>query len=146
MGVKWTMTAAMVLGLTACSQQGGSNLGPKTEISPTATTSTASASNGVSAPVHKGKASISHANLAEGKKVFDGTCTACHGTGIAGAPRVGDKQAWAHHIAKGDKVLLQHAEDGFTGKTGTMPARGGNPALSNQDVADAIAYMKSTVR
>ncbi|HET9122790.1 MAG TPA: c-type cytochrome [Acidiferrobacteraceae bacterium] len=145
MGVKWTMTAALALGLAACSQQGGSNLGPKTEISPSATTSTAVASN-AAAPVHKGKASISHANLAQGQKVFEGTCSACHGAGIAGAPRLGDKQAWAHHIAKGNKVLLAHAENGFTGKTGTMPARGGNPALSNQDVADAIAYMKSKVQ
>lgn len=145
MGVKWTMTAAMVLSLGACSQQGGSNVGPKTEISAAATASTASADS-ATAPVHKGQGSISHADLAQGEKVFGGTCSACHGAGIAGAPKLGDKQAWAPHIAKGNKVLLSHAENGFTGKTGTMPARGGNPSLSNQDVADAIAYMKSKVQ
>lgn len=137
--------------LVACSQQGQGNAGPKTVVAPQAAVQTP-ATTGMTAngaanavPVHHGKASIAHANVAQGKKVFQGTCFACHATGVAGAPKLGDKQAWAHHLAKGDKILLEHAENGFTGHTGTMPPRGGNPSLTNQDIADAIAYMKSKV-
>ncbi|MHB1949906.1 MAG: c-type cytochrome [Acidiferrobacteraceae bacterium] len=138
--------------LVACSPQGQGNAGPKTVISPqaqaqaTPAAGTAANTNATAAPVHHGKASIAHANIAKGKQVFEGTCFACHATGVAGAPKLGDKRAWAHHLAKGDKVLLAHAENGFTGHTGTMPARGGNPSLTNQDIADAIAYMKSKVK
>jgi len=144
---KWAVTAVIVLGLAACSrQQGQGNAGPKTEIAPSATVSQNQAPAANMSAAHTDKASINHADVAKGKTVFEGTCSACHATGVAGAPKLGDKQAWAHHLAKGDKVLLDHAENGFTGSSGTMPARGGNPSLSNQDVADAIAYMKSKVK
>lgn len=142
---RWALGAAIVISLAACSKQGNGNAGPKTEIAPSATVSQ-NAAPAAPAATHNDKASISHANIAKGKTVFEGTCAACHATGVAGAPKLGDKKAWAHHLAKGDKVLLAHAEQGFTGSTGTMPARGGNPSLSNQDIADAIAYMKSKVK
>lgn len=149
--IKSKRSLGTILGLVtlvACSQQGQGNAGPKTVIAPQATAATGTTTNAAAnaAPVHHGKASIAHANVAQGKQVFQGTCFACHATGVAGAPKLGDKQEWAHHLAKGDKVLLQHAENGFTGHTGTMPARGGNPSLTNQDIADAIAYMKSKVK
>ena len=60
-----------------------------------------------------------------GKALFEQTCSACHGAGIAGAPKAGDKSAWAPHIAKGLPTLYDHALHGFTGSTGTMPAKGG---------------------
>ncbi|MHB1586770.1 MAG: c-type cytochrome [Acidiferrobacteraceae bacterium] len=149
--IKSKRSLGTILGLVtlvACSQQGQGNAGPKTVIAPQAMAATGTTVNTstTAAPVHHGKASIAHANVAQGKRVFQGTCFACHATGVAGAPKLGDKQEWAHHLAKGDKVLLQHAENGFTGHTGTMPARGGNPSLTNQDIADAIAYMKSKVK
>lgn len=81
------------------------------------------------------------AAAANGKAVFDQTCTACHGPGIAGAPKFGDKAAWKHHIAKGLPVLYKHAEEGFHGSSGYMPARGGNPSLSNAQVEAAVRYM-----
>ena len=77
----------------------------------------------------------------QGEKVFDQTCKTCHGEGIAGAPEFGDKAAWADRIAQGMETLEKHAINGFTGKTGTMPPKGGNAALSDDEVKAAVEYM-----
>jgi len=77
----------------------------------------------------------------DGKKVYDTACTACHAAGIAGAPKSGDKAAWAPRIAQGANVLYDHAIKGFQGKAGVMPARGGNTSLSDADVKAAVDYM-----
>jgi cytochrome c5 len=80
-----------------------------------------------------------------GKELFDQTCSACHGAGIAGAPKAGDKAAWAHHIAKGLPTLYDHALHGFTGTTGTMPAKGGRTDAPDALVEQAVNYMVSLV-
>ena len=77
----------------------------------------------------------------DGKKVYDTACTACHTAGIAGAPKSGDKAAWAPRIAQGANVLYDHAIKGFQGKAGLMPAKGGNTSLSDADVKAAVDYM-----
>lgn len=77
----------------------------------------------------------------KGKQVYEGTCVACHGAGVAGAPKFGDKAAWKEHIAKGLPTLEQHAIHGFSGKKGFMPAKGGNTSLSDADVKAAVHYM-----
>jgi cytochrome c5 len=76
---------------------------------------------------------------ADGKKVFDSTCTACHSTGVAGAPKVGDKAQWGPRIAQGMDTLVQSALKG----KGAMPPKGGNASLSDADVRAAIEYMVS---
>jgi cytochrome c5 len=80
-----------------------------------------------------------------GKELFDQTCSACHGAGIAGAPKAGDKAAWASHIAKGLPTLYDHALHGFTGSTGTMPAKGGRTDVPDAMVEQAVNYMVSLV-
>lgn len=80
-----------------------------------------------------------------GQELFQQTCSACHGPGIAGAPKAGDKAAWAPHIAKGLPTLYDHALHGFTGHTGTMPAKGGRPTLPDAIVKRAVNYMVSLV-
>jgi cytochrome c5 len=80
---------------------------------------------------------------ADGKKVYDTACTACHTPGIAGAPKVGDKAAWSPRIAQGANVLYEHAIKGYQGKNGVMPPKGGNTALSDADVKAAVDYMTS---
>ena len=76
-----------------------------------------------------------------GAEVFGQVCKACHETGIAGAPKAGDKAAWGPRIAQGEKVLLQHALAGFQGKAGVMPAKGGNQDLTDDEVHRAVVYM-----
>ena len=76
---------------------------------------------------------------ADGKKVFDSTCTACHSTGVAGSPKLGDKSAWAPRIQQGMDTLLQSALKG----KGAMPPKGGNAALSDAEVRAAIEFMVS---
>jgi cytochrome c5 len=80
-------------------------------------------------------------NSDTGKKVYDTTCMACHAAGVAGAPKFGDKAAWAPRIAQGIGVLHAHAIKGFTGKSGMMPPKGGNMSLSDADVMAAVDYM-----
>ncbi|MFO1312600.1 MAG: c-type cytochrome [Burkholderiales bacterium] len=72
-----------------------------------------------------------------GKQVVDALCISCHGTGSAGAPRIGDQKAWAPLIAKGLTALSKTATTG----TGNMPSHGGNMKLSDIEVERAITYM-----
>ena len=77
----------------------------------------------------------------DGKQVYDAGCVACHGAGIAGAPRVGDSGAWVDRIGAGLDSLVAHAINGFQGNQGMMPAKGGNPSLSDEEVEAAVEYM-----
>jgi cytochrome c5 len=72
-----------------------------------------------------------------GKAVFDANCVACHGTGVAGAPKIGDKAAWAPRLKQGLDALHQSA---LKGKN-AMPPKGGNMSLSDADVAAAVDYL-----
>lgn len=78
---------------------------------------------------------------ADGQKTYQAACFACHGTGAAGAPKLGDKAEWKARIAQGDAVLNEHAIKGFKGSKGFMPAKGGRADLSDADVKAAVAYM-----
>jgi cytochrome c5 len=86
------------------------------------------------------------ADKPDGKKVFEASCAACHAAGIAGAPKFGDKAAWAPRIAQGVSVLYTHAIGGFQGKGGVMPPKGGNVALPDPDVKAAVDYMVAAVK
>jgi cytochrome c5 len=74
---------------------------------------------------------------AKGKVVFEANCVACHGTGVAGAPKLGDKAAWGPRVSQGYATLYSHALNGIRG----MPAKGGNASLSEADLANAVAYL-----
>ncbi len=78
---------------------------------------------------------------AKGQGVYMNFCSSCHASGIAGAPKVGDKQAWSSRIQQGMEVLNERAIKGYKGEAGYMPAKGGNAALSDDEVAAAVAYM-----
>lgn len=73
----------------------------------------------------------------DGEKIYKGLCFSCHDMGVAGAPKLGDKAAWAPRIATGMDAL--HASS-LNGKN-AMPAKGGNPALSDAEVAAAVDWM-----
>lgn len=72
-----------------------------------------------------------------GKAIYDATCAACHNTGVAGAPKLGDVNAWAPRIKTGTQTLFASATKGKN----AMPARGGNASLSDKDIQAAVNYM-----
>jgi cytochrome c5 len=72
-----------------------------------------------------------------GEEVYKAVCAACHGTGAANAPKTGDKAAWAPLIKEGFDTLVKDAINGVR----AMPPRGGNPDLSDVEVARAVAYL-----
>ena len=78
----------------------------------------------------------------DGKKIFESTCTVCHGAGIAGAPKFGDKAAWAPRLATGIDTLYKVA----LGGKGAMPPKGGNKDLSDAEVKAAVDYMAAAVK
>ena len=78
----------------------------------------------------------------KGKEVYGGLCISCHGSGIPGIPQLGDAAAWGPRIAQGKDTLYKNSLQGYTGKSGMMmPPKGGNPALSDDDVKSAVDYM-----
>lgn len=79
----------------------------------------------------------------KGLDVFKKTCVMCHQTGVAGAPKLGDKADWGPRIAQGKDVLYKHAIEGFNGSKGAMPAKGGNPSLSDEEMKAAVDYIVS---
>ncbi len=81
-----------------------------------------------------------------GPQVFNQACNACHGAGIAGAPKSGDKAAWSARIAQGTATLYKHSIEGFTGKSGVMPPKGGWTNLSDGEIKAAVDYMVAESR
>jgi len=76
-----------------------------------------------------------------GDEVYHNTCVACHGAGVAGAPKYGDKGAWGPRIAKGIETLHKHSLEGFQGGSGFMPAKGGRTDLSDKTIMAGVDYM-----
>ena len=72
-----------------------------------------------------------------GDQVYNAACAGCHVSGAAGAPKTGDSGAWAARIDKGMETLVKHVIDGYN----AMPARGLCADCSDQEIADAVAYM-----
>ena len=79
---------------------------------------------------------------ADPKETYQSACFACHGTGAAGAPKLGDKGAWKSRVAQGKSTLYEHAINGFKG----MPAKGGRGDLSDDAVKAVVDYMVSQAK
>tara|TARA_B100000700_G_scaffold71851_1_gene80043 strand:+ start:29712 stop:30197 length:486 start_codon:yes stop_codon:yes gene_type:complete len=76
----------------------------------------------------------------DGAAIYARVCAACHDTGAAGAPKKGDVEAWAPRLEQGTETLYSHAINGFN----AMPARGGNPSLSDEEVKAAVDHLVAT--
>lgn len=89
-----------------------------------------------------GKAkNIPTVNVSNGKELYENTCKTCHEAGIAGAIKTGDKKVWAKRIKQGKAILYRHAIEGYDGKNGYMPAKGGSVNMSDEMVKQAVDYM-----
>lgn len=154
-----TLLALMMLAfLTGCEQQKPTTAPPAqppaAEPAPPAQTPPAASTPGPaeapppSAPPAAAQGAGTRVAQADGKgkAVYDSACVACHGTGVAGAPKLGDKAAWAPRIAQGMETLYTHSLKGFQGKTGVMPPKGGFANLSDAEVKAAVDYMVSKAK
>lgn len=74
---------------------------------------------------------------ANGEKIYAANCASCHAAGVLGAPKAGDKAAWAPRLKQGKETLYTHGLNGFK----MMPPKGGNPALKDEEVKAAIDFM-----
>ncbi|SEA63022.1 Cytochrome c5 [Thiothrix caldifontis] len=85
---------------------------------------------------------VAAAGAVDGEKVYKGLCFSCHDMGVAGSPKLGDKAAWGPRIATGMDALYTTSLNG----KGAMPAKGGNPALSDAEVKAAVDWMVSKAK
>lgn len=86
--------------------------------------------------------SVKVASAEKGKAIYEKNCASCHKTGVAGAPKLDDKAAWSDRIAKGKDTLYDNSINGYK----SMPPKGGNSSLSNEDVKAAVDYMVEEIR
>lgn len=135
--------------LVFMANQGGASFKEPAAPAAPAASASAAASAAASAPaaapaaVASASASAPAAAAADpGKKLFESACTTCHTAGIAGAPKFGDKAAWAPRIAQGKPTLYDHALHGFKG----MPPKGMAATASDADVKAAVDYMVSAAK
>jgi cytochrome c5 len=82
----------------------------------------------------------------DGAAVYEQVCSACHGLGIAGAPKAGDPAAWGPRIAKGKTVLYDHALHGYSGTAGVMPAKGNRLDIPDAIIEQGVDHMVSLVK
>jgi cytochrome c5 len=102
-------------------------------------TANVAAPTAVAAPAPAAKPVAAAAN---GKSTYDTVCMACHASGVAGAPKFGDKAAWAPRIKQGIPALHNSALKG----KGAMPPKGGNASLSDDAVKAAVDYMAAAAK
>lgn len=80
-------------------------------------------------------------SFADSQNDYNQTCAACHNLGVAGAPSIGDRDAWSNRITKDKEVLYRNAIKGFSGNDGIMPPKGGFTNLSDDQVKAIVDYM-----
>lgn len=145
-GAKFKEPAVPAPAAASATAAAGASAGPVVASAPVpAVTPGAPPSGGALATPVVAANSANGAASDTGKTLFNTTCVACHGTGIAGAPKVGDKSVWAPRLAQGNNVLYDHAIKGFQGKAGVMPAKGGSSA-PDADVKAAVDYMVAAAK
>jgi len=113
---------------------------PPVEVAPAAASAPAPMAPAATAAAATPTAAPAMAGANAGKALSSQACVACHGAGVAGAPKFGDKSAWAPRLAQGTPVLYEHALKGFQGKKGVMPPKGGS-AAPDAEVKAAVDYM-----
>ena len=113
---------------------------PKASAAPTA--AAPAPATAAAAPAPAPAAAAPAAGAGNGKKVYDGACVACHASGVAGAPKLGDKSAWAPRLATGLDALTASVIKG----KGAMPPKGGNASIPDADIRAAVEYMAAAAK
>lgn len=131
----------MVLALAACGEKKADTETKAVESSaaPAVATPAPAAVEPAAPAAATAAPAASAADLALGEKVYGTTCLSCHGAGVLGAPKLGDKAAWAPRIAKGVDTLHANALKGLN----MMPPKGGNAGLKDEELKAAVDYMIS---
>jgi cytochrome c5 len=92
------------------------------------------------------KGQVAYGGTLDGSAIFGNLCTGCHTAGAGGAPML-TKAAWAARVAQGKDTLYSHAMNGYKGPDGfQMPARGGNPALSDEQIKATVDWMLTQLK
>lgn len=108
-------------------------------------TGAAAAAEAAAAAAEAAKGQIAYGGTLDGADIFNQLCAACHTSGAGGAPKM-VKAEWGARIAQGADTLHKHAIEGFQGSAGIMPARGGNPSLSDEQVIAAVDWMVANLK
>ena len=120
--------------------EGGAAETPAEPAAPSASAAQAAGATPAPAPAPAPGGQVAAAG--DGKVIYDKTCMACHATGLAGAPKAGDKAAWEPRLKQGMAVLYATSIKG----KGAMPPKGGAMHLSDAEVNAAVDYMVSLVK
>jgi cytochrome c5 len=88
---------------------------------------------------------VAYGGTLDGGEIFGHLCTACHTAGAGGAPKL-EKAAWTARIAQGIDTLDKHAIEGYQGSAGIMPAKGGNPSLTDEQVKATVQWMVDNLK
>ena len=98
------------------------------------------------AALAKAASQVAYGGTKDGKVIFDNLCTACHTTGVGMAPTL-DHSHWDKRIAQGKDTLYKHAIEGYTGPDGgIMPPKGGNPALTEEQIHATVDWMLGNLK
>ena len=93
----------------------------------------------------KAASQVAYGGTTDGSVIYESLCGACHTGGVGGAPTL-DHGHWDARIAQGTDTLYTHAIEGFTGAAGVMPARGGNPALTDEQMKATVDWMLANLK
>lgn len=98
------------------------------------------------AALAKAASQVAYGGTTDGKVIFDNLCTACHTTGVGQAPTL-DRAHWDQRITQGKDTLYKHAIEGYTGPDGgIMPPKGGNPALTEEQIHATVDWMLGNLK
>lgn len=88
---------------------------------------------------------VAYGGTKDGAVIYNNLCTGCHTSGAGGAPKMVAAD-WTARIAQGNDTLNKHAIEGYTGAAGVMPAKGGNPALTDEQVIATVEWMVGNLK
>jgi cytochrome c5 len=91
------------------------------------------------------QAQVAYEGTLDGGVIYGKLCSACHNSGAGGSPQL-TKTLWSPRVAQGMDTLVKHAIEGYQGQAGIMPARGGNPSLSDEQVKATVQWMVDSLK